>query len=324
MRDVSEDAGKFGGEIQRFRGRVKRVLVLSALFSSVRRVLEGFVVRGLRGGGLPIGRRSFWGGMRPPQMEIPLFVSWGSGGSGVLGRAPSPRARVWACAVGGALLGIGLGACALAPTPPRGSQSQSPEAVQRAIHLWRPRLGSVVLVDAAAGFALIDIGTAPAPPAGTGLRAFSVDQEAYRKGDAPPPPLVELVVSAFQRRPFLIADLRGGVPKVGDFVVAADRADRKESGEPRKGVAAPKSAESAPKSAERLSDRDPGENAAAASAGVGDSPRFQNAAEAERRIPVRTDSSPSPGEGSSSGVIPGLAPRGGVGTSSPRELVPGR
>lgn len=100
--------------------------------------------------------------------------------------------------------------------------------VQRAIQLWRPRLGKVVLVDEKAGFVLVDIGTAPAPVAGTELRAYSQETEAglttVRDAKAE---VVELTVSSFQRRPYLIADIRAGRPKAGDDVVRLDPPPKK-------------------------------------------------------------------------------------------------
>ena len=97
------------------------------------------------------------------------------------------------------------------------------ELVRRAMELWRPRLGIVVIVDQAAGFALIDIGTAPAPSAGTPLKAFTLEKEAVPKPGDSPAATAELVVSSFQRRPFLIADLRSGTPKIGDSIVIVER-----------------------------------------------------------------------------------------------------
>ena len=102
------------------------------------------------------------------------------------------------------------------------------QSVQRAIQLWRPRLGKVVLVDARAGFVLVDIGTAPAPVAGTELRAYSQEIEAgMASGMDAKASVVELTVSSFQRRPFLIADIRSGYPKAGDDVVRLDLPPKK-------------------------------------------------------------------------------------------------
>jgi hypothetical protein len=76
-------------------------------------------------------------------------------------------------------------------------------------NVWQPRLGKILLVKDKLEFVLIDIGTAPAPEAGTRLLAYT---------DANPS--AELAVSSFQKRPFLIADIVSGEPKVGDAVVA--------------------------------------------------------------------------------------------------------
>ncbi|MEI6872136.1 MAG: hypothetical protein WCL08_07630, partial [Verrucomicrobiota bacterium] len=75
---------------------------------------------------------------------------------------------------------------------------------------FTPRLGLVSLVNNSSDFVLIDIGTAPAPAQGTRLQAYSP------RGGAP---AAELSVSNYQRRPFLIADIISGDPKVGDSVV---------------------------------------------------------------------------------------------------------
>ena len=75
---------------------------------------------------------------------------------------------------------------------------------------FTPRLGLVSLVNNSSDFVLIDIGTAPAPAQGTRLQAYSP-----RGGAA----AAELSVSNYQRRPFLIADIISGDPKVGDSVV---------------------------------------------------------------------------------------------------------
>ena len=72
---------------------------------------------------------------------------------------------------------------------------------------WVPQLGRVTLVDEPAQFVLLDIGTAPAPSSGTTLRSYSTQG-----------PTAELEVSRFQKRPFLIADIRNGHPQLGDRV----------------------------------------------------------------------------------------------------------
>ncbi len=83
----------------------------------------------------------------------------------------------------------------------KAASSEAPDA-------WRPRLGKVALVDQTAGFVLLDIGTAPAPSAGTALRSYT------QGGDS-----ADLTVSTFQRRPYLIANIQKGHPAQGDAVV---------------------------------------------------------------------------------------------------------
>jgi hypothetical protein len=73
---------------------------------------------------------------------------------------------------------------------------------------WQGRLGRIVLVNTALDFALVDIGTSPAPEAGTRLKAYNGSELS-----------AELSVSAHQQRPFLIADILSGSPRVSDMVV---------------------------------------------------------------------------------------------------------
>lgn len=75
---------------------------------------------------------------------------------------------------------------------------------------YAPRLGLISLVNNNSDFVLIDIGTSPAPAPGSRLQAYSA-----QRGSAP----AELSVSNYQRRPFLIADIISGDPRVGDSVV---------------------------------------------------------------------------------------------------------
>lgn len=98
--------------------------------------------------------------------------------------------------------------CVSKPQPKSNvSKSAKVAAVEKAAEDWRPRLGKVALVDEKAGFVLLDIGTAPAPAAGIGLRSYSANGSSS-----------ELTVSAFQRRPFLIANIVKGHPVQGDPV----------------------------------------------------------------------------------------------------------
>ena len=64
------------------------------------------------------------------------------------------------------------------------------------------------------GFVLIDTGTAAAPASGTPLQSYLQSE-----------PTSQLSVSVYQRRPYLIADVVGGAPRVGDSVtLVASRA----------------------------------------------------------------------------------------------------
>ena len=79
---------------------------------------------------------------------------------------------------------------------------------------YTARLGLISLVNNSSDFVLINIGTAPAPPPGSRLQSYS-----QRAGST----AAELSVSNYQRRPFLIADIISGDPKVGDSVVQVSR-----------------------------------------------------------------------------------------------------
>ena len=155
--------------------------------------------------------------------------------------------------------------------------------------VWRPRLGKILVVKEKLEFVLIDIGTAPAPEAGTKLLAYTDSN-----------PSAELVVSAFQKRPFLIADIVSGEPKVGD-AVAADVTPKA-----RPPAAASRNSEQAPMSA--LSGDEPPK------LGPSKSRPGQSPKESAVRDPFRAPGSPEPRFGpedtqSGEGIIPGLPPR---------------
>jgi hypothetical protein len=84
-------------------------------------------------------------------------------------------------------------------------------------------------------FVLIEIGTAPAPEPGAPLLSYSGDMVS-----------AELVVSNYQKRPFLIGDILSGMPKVGDSIVlvsappsADDRPSSRQEPTPRSVTAMP-------------------------------------------------------------------------------------
>jgi len=60
------------------------------------------------------------------------------------------------------------------------------------------RVGRVALVNAELGFVLVDVGSLYAPQAGTALKSFHGTEE--------------------RQRPFIVADIVKGAPKVGDDV----------------------------------------------------------------------------------------------------------
>ena len=69
------------------------------------------------------------------------------------------------------------------------------------------RVGTIALVNTDLNFVLVDVGSLYAPEAGTALKSFSGGQESGI-----------LAVSAEKQRPFIVADIIRGNPKVGDEV----------------------------------------------------------------------------------------------------------
>jgi len=69
------------------------------------------------------------------------------------------------------------------------------------------RVGRVALVNAELGFVLVDVGSLYAPQAGTALKSFHGTEESG-----------VLAVSPEKQRPFIVADIVKGAPKVGDDV----------------------------------------------------------------------------------------------------------
>jgi len=73
-------------------------------------------------------------------------------------------------------------------------------------------IGTITLVNTAQHFVLIDSTNSPGPPPDVTLQAH-----------APDGPVAELKSSAIRRRPFSIADIVKGTPKVGDQVFQPPR-----------------------------------------------------------------------------------------------------
>src|ERR1041385_4129476 len=74
-------------------------------------------------------------------------------------------------------------------------------------------VGTIMLINGGAGFALIDSGGAPSPPEGTIIKSRSAGNESG-----------ELRVSEVRKRPFFIADVVKGTPQKGDHVFSAGQA----------------------------------------------------------------------------------------------------
>lgn len=90
---------------------------------------------------------------------------------------------------------------------------------------WQTRLGRVVLVNRSLEFVLIDAGTSPVPEPGSRLRAYASEE-----------PSADLAVSVHQQRPYLIADIVSGSPKVGDMVVPVKNTPVPEEGRRGAGI----------------------------------------------------------------------------------------
>jgi hypothetical protein len=69
------------------------------------------------------------------------------------------------------------------------------------------RVGTIALVNEELNFVLVDVGSLYAPRAGTALKSFSGTEET-----------AILAVDPEKRRPFIVADIIRGAPKVGDEV----------------------------------------------------------------------------------------------------------
>jgi hypothetical protein len=71
-------------------------------------------------------------------------------------------------------------------------------------------VGTISLVNEESKFVLIDAGLLPTPPPDLALKSYTKDIES---GD--------LLTSRERRRPFIIADIKSGIPKKGDRVYTA-------------------------------------------------------------------------------------------------------
>ena len=100
------------------------------------------------------------------------------------------------------------------PIAPAAAATAIATSTSKTSQPYTARLGLISLVNNSSDFVLINIGTAPAPPPGSRLQSYSP-----RAGST----AAELSVSNYQRRPFLIADIISGDPKVGDSVVEVSR-----------------------------------------------------------------------------------------------------
>jgi hypothetical protein len=194
-----------------------------------------------------------------------------------------------------ALIGVGL-FIALAAGCARNSEKKKAAAIKppdtgalaqkkASAETWQPRLGKILIVKDKLEFVLIDIGTAPAPVAGTILLAYT---EAN--------PSAELAVSSFQKRPYLIADIVSGMPKAGDAVAVKPRPPAVSTPKSRPAPAPALTGDSPPKIAPlpwrpAPSLKDSGERDSFAPSGPGD--------------PRDPRGGADPGSGSE-GIIPGL------------------
>ena len=168
---------------------------------------------------------------------------------------------------------------------------------------WQTRLGRIVLVNSGLDFVLIDSGTAPVPEPGTRLRAYSEEEFS-----------AELSVSTHQQRPFLIADILSGKPRVSDMVVPV-KSDTK----PDEGRQTSKSGREAEGLPQTTGDGPRKERFGIPAATppprqpVFERPDSQELPQIERRPPPSTQSLLSPGRPAadeSQAIIPGLPSSG--------------
>jgi hypothetical protein len=92
-----------------------------------------------------------------------------------------------------------LSGCALMKHPPRPSVAFTPGP---------RRVGTIALVNEELHFVLVDVGSLYTPQAGTALKSFSGGSETGI-----------LAVDPEKQRPFIVADIVKGDPKVGDEVL---------------------------------------------------------------------------------------------------------
>ena len=107
-------------------------------------------------------------------------------------RTPSPLAALALCGI------VFLSGCAF-------HKHKQPAAA--VIPLGPQRVGTIALVNPDLSFVLVDVGSLYTPPAGTALKSFSGGTETGT-----------LSVDPEKHRPFIVADIIKGVPKVGDEV----------------------------------------------------------------------------------------------------------
>jgi hypothetical protein len=163
---------------------------------------------------------------------------------------------------------------------------------------WQTRLGRVALVNRSLEFVLIDAGTSPVPEPGTRLRAYAGEE-----------PSAELSVSVHQQRPFLIADILSGNPRVNDMVVPVrSNPSPDERGRGTRGESEPNNAPPGWEQRQR-------ERPSAATEPISARPTTKGPSESqdlpqiERRLPPPPESLLSPNsipKQESDGIIPGL------------------
>ena len=75
------------------------------------------------------------------------------------------------------------------------------------VHPEPVRVGTITLVNEDDRFAVVDVGSAGVPPAGTALKVFGDGVET-----------AVLAVGDVRRRPFIVGDIVSGMPRKGDAV----------------------------------------------------------------------------------------------------------
>lgn len=101
----------------------------------------------------------------------------------------------------------GIALCGIALLPGCAFHKSAQPAAAALTPRGPQRVGTIALVNQDLSFVLVDVGSLYAPEAGTALKSFSGGSETGT-----------LAVDPEKHRPFIVADIIKGAPKVGDEV----------------------------------------------------------------------------------------------------------